>query len=488
MSSAPRNWLKGATGVRGILGAAVVTVALVVTSAAVLASPGGWSAPPSLESQLAAAQAENDRLQQELWSAEGKLDSIPTPQPTPTATKTPKPTPTPTPTTPPVPAPAPAPAPSAEAAPPASSTPDTIVVYRDPEIEGQPAPPPPPTPAPEPTTKPTAPAPITAPSTASILNPAQRYFGLYTTQAPYNFATFDDAALKAGSRQSMVGYFSGWDQPFRADAVQRSWERGLVPMLTWESRPMLAGNDQPEEPDYSLPLILSGKFDTYLTKYAKDIVKTGLPLAIRLNHEMNGTWYPWSEQRSDGSSLNGNRPGDFAASWRHVHDIFERAGANEYVMWVWAPNIVNNLAARHQSIEYTRSLYPGDEYVDIVGVSGYLRQPFRTNQTFTFDYTFGRTLEQLRSITSKPILLAEVGATEGGGRKAEWVTDFFDAFARPENADIIGFAWFNLTVTTFSGGERVTNDWRIESRADSLAAFKEGLADPGGNFKIIPYT
>lgn len=251
---------------------------------------------------------------------------------------------------------------------------------------------------------------------------------------------------------------------------------------------MLAGNDQPEAPDYSLPLILSGKFDAYLTQYAKDIVKTGLPLAIRLNHEMNGTWYPWSEQKADGSSLNGNRPGDYAATWRYVHDIFERAGANKYVMWVWAPNIVNNLAARHQPIEYTRSLYPGDDYVDLVGISGYLRQPFRSNQTFTFDYTFGQTLAQLRSITSKPLLLAEVGATEGGGKKAEWVTDFFDAFSRPENADIIGFVWFNLTVTTFSGGERVTNDWRIDSRPDSLAAFKEGLADPAGNFRLIPYN
>ncbi|MFE7846352.1 glycoside hydrolase family 26 protein [Microbacterium sp. NPDC057407] len=466
--------MKSATGVRGVIGAAVVTVALVVTSLAVWSSPGGGAAPPSLEAQLAAAQAENERLQQELWSAEGKLNSTPSPRPTPTPTKTPKPTPT----------AKPKPKPTAEPAPPADNGPDTIVVYRDPAIEGQPAPPPPPAPAPEPA----APAPVTAPSVESILNPAQRYFGMYTTQAPYNFATFDDAAVKAGSRQSLVGYFSGWDQPFRSDAVRRSWERGLVPMLTWESRPMLAGNDQPEDPEYSLPLILSGKFDAYLTQYAKDIVKTGLPLAIRLNHEMNGTWYPWSEQKADGTSLNGNRPGDYAATWRYVHDIFEKAGANKYVMWVWAPNIVNNLASRHQGIEYTRSLYPGDEYVDIVGVSGYLRSPFRSGQTFTFDYTFGRTLEQLRAITDKPLFLAEVGATEIGGKKPEWVTDFFDAFARPENADIIGFAWFNLTVTTFSGGERVTNDWRIESRADSLAAFKDGLLDPGGNFTIIPYT
>ena len=46
-----------------------------------------------------------------------------------------------------------------------------------------------------------------------------------------------------------------------------------------------------------------------------------------------------------GNSLNGNSPGDYVKMWRHVHDIFEAEGANQYVIWVWAPNIVNNLPA-----------------------------------------------------------------------------------------------------------------------------------------------
>lgn len=356
------------------------------------------------------------------------------------------------------------------------------MVYRDAESEGQPHPTSPPKP-----TVPVAPETVTAPSIASILAPESRYFGMYTSQAPFDFATFDDAAMDAGSRQSLVGYFGGWDQTYRGDVVTASWKRGLLPMLTWESRPISAPNDQTVLPEYSLPRILAGDFDAYLHQYAKDIVATGLPLAIRLDHEMNGTWYPWSEQKSDGSSLNGNGPGDFVAMWRHVHDIFAAEGANQFVIWTWAPNIVNNLPTRHQDVSYLQSLYPGDEYVDLVGASGYLRTPFKPENDFTFGYTFDATLDQLRAITDKPIIIAEVGATETGGHKAAWVTSMFDAFADPANDDIIGFAWFNLAVTTISGGERVTNDWRIDSRADSLAAFATGLADPAGRFRLIPY-
>lgn len=330
--------------------------------------------------------------------------------------------------------------------------------------------------APPPATTPTAPA------KATLLDPTSRYYGMYTEQAPFSWATFDQAATQAERTQNLVGYFGGWDEDFRANAVTRAWDRGMLPMLTWESRPIGAANDVIDEPDYSLPTIISGQHDAYLHQYARDIVATGLPLAIRLDHEMNGIWYPWSEQTGSGASINGNSPGDYVAMWQHVHDIFAAEGANQYVIWVWAPNIVNNLPSALQGVDTLQALYPGDDYVDWVGVSGYQRPPYRSDNNNTFDYTYGRTLDQLRSITSKKILLAEVGASEADGRKPAWVTSFFQGFDPGANDDVIGFAWFNLAVTTYSNGELVTNDWRIGSRPNSLEAFRTGLADPARNF------
>jgi hypothetical protein len=327
---------------------------------------------------------------------------------------------------------------------------------------------------------------ITAPSLASILDPDYRYFGMYTEQAPFNWATLDSTAAKIGASPNLVGYFSGWDEDFRSEAVTRSWQQGRVPLLTWESRPIGSGNDVIEEPEYSLPRIIEGGFDDYLRTYARDIVATGLPLVIRLDHEMNGVWYPWNEVTSKGVSINGNSRGDYVKMWQHVHDIFEAEGANEYVGWLWAPNIVNNLPALQKDPAFLASLYPGDEYVDWVGLSGYLRPAFKPDQKFTFDYSFGSSLDQLRALTDKPILLAEIGASETGGHKPAWVTSFFESFTAEENADIIGFSWFNLAVTTYVEGERSTNDWRIDSRADSLLAFITGLSNPAAEFRLTP--
>jgi len=330
------------------------------------------------------------------------------------------------------------------------------------------------------------PTPVTAPSRAELVAPSASYFGMYTEQAPHNWATLDSTSVKARGSPPLVGYFGGWDEELRGDAVTRAWSRGKLPMLTWESRPIAAQNDVVEEPEYSLPRILDGAFDEYLHRYARSITKTGLPLALRLDHEMNGTWYPWSERRGDGSSINGNRTGDYVEMWRHVHDIFEQEGANDYVIWVWAPNRVDKLPASLQDPAYLQSLYPGDDYVDWVGMSGYLRPPFRDGEAITFDTTFGATLAQLRGISDKPIMLAEVGASEIEGHKPEWVRSFFEALGRPENSDIVGFAWFSLAITTYVQGERATNDWRIDSRADSLAAFREGLAALGNRYNVQP--
>ncbi|MBF0686367.1 MAG: glycoside hydrolase [Cellulomonas sp.] len=323
----------------------------------------------------------------------------------------------------------------------------------------------------------------TAPPRDAIVHPTHRYFGLYTAQSPFSWSEFDEVTSVVGAQPDLGGYFQGWDSPFRPDAVTRSWTKGVLPMVTWESRPMAASNGQPTEPEYSLPRIIDGAFDDYLRQYARDVAALGLPVAIRLNHEMNGGWYPWAEQGTNGEQVNGNNRGDFVRMWRHVHDIFEAEGANEHVLWVWAPNVVNNLPKLNQPLEYTRSLYPGDEYVDWVGLSGYYRPPYDADQTPTFSWTFDRSLEQLRAITDKPILLAEIGASEtGGGDKPAWVTDLFEALARPQNADVVGFAWFHHTVTTISGGQRVTNDWRITSREDSQRAFVDGIRRSSAGF------
>ncbi len=326
-----------------------------------------------------------------------------------------------------------------------------------------------------PSTDPDPTTPVAVPTKAEVLAQQSRWYGLYTAQSPFNWAEYDQVSQQVGKATNMVGYFQGFDQDFNASAVQRSWTNGRVPMLTWESRPLQTGNDQKYVAGYTNADVSGGAFDAYLTKYAQAVRANGQPLVIRLDHEMNGSWYNWAE-----GATQQNAPGSFVAMWQHVHDVFQRAGANDYVIWNWSPTRIDALGnAKYQTLAYLQEYYPGSEYVDWVGMSGYYR---KSAEAPTFATTFAKTLGQLRQVApDKHILLSEVGATESGaavtdGQKARWITSLFDALADPANSDVIGFAYFSETATTIVDGVRATNDWRLNSRADSLAAFVAGIA------------
>jgi mannan endo-1,4-beta-mannosidase len=320
------------------------------------------------------------------------------------------------------------------------------------------------------------PRPIIEPPVVATMNRDQilarrGLLGIYTAQVPFNFAEVNGVHAAVQRRSDIVGYFASWSDPFRADAVQESWKRGYVPLVTWESRTTTGLGGEAHDPDYSLPVILSGRHDDYIRSWARGVRELGLPLIIRLNHEMNAAWYPWSEvYGATGEPVNGNRRGDYARTWRHVHRIFAEEGANEQVIWLWSPNRVNRIPRQPPPIEF----YPGDEYVDWIGMSAYHR--FYDKEA-TFDETFGVTLPLLREVTAKPILLAEIGATEIGGRKVEWTRDLFRGLQR--NPDIIGFVWFNFTVTAPVEGVLATNDWRMDSTPAATRAVREELAGAG---------
>ncbi|MFC4613234.1 glycoside hydrolase family 26 protein [Cellulomonas algicola] len=317
------------------------------------------------------------------------------------------------------------------------------------------------------------PPPVTASMTKSQILAASQLFGLYTTQSPFDYAEFNGVEAAVNRNANVSGYFQSWDTPFRPDAVQAAWSRGQIPLLTWESQSQI-GSITSDVPEFSLSRIIGGAFDDYLHQYARDITATGLPLVIRFDHEMNGSWYPWSEIRGwDGGSVNGNKPGQYVEMWRHVHDIFEAEGANDLVVWLWAPNRVNKIPSQ----PHPRQFYPGPEYVDWVGMSGYYRPG---DPVPTFDDTYAMTLPMLREAApGKPIFLAEIGATERGGKKAQWISNLFDGLARPENSDIIGIGWFSLAVTSGEGSGRSTNDWRLDSSPQSLRAAADGFARTG---------
>ena len=253
----------------------------------------------------------------------------------------------------------------------------------------------------------------------------------------------------AGAHADVVMWYSDWANVRRPDLQQLGAiaGRGSVPEITWE--PWNHARQSARQPRYRLRQIIRGRHDALIRRWARDLAAYGGPVKLRFGHEMNGNWYPWCEAAND------NRPGDFAKAWRRTWRIFRRAGASN-VEWIWSP----------VALDVRSGLYPGDRYVDRLGLSGFVggiqlrHRPWRS-----FTTLFRRSLRQVRRIApGKPIEISEVGVAEQGGDKPAWIRQMFRGLARQRVIDTL--IWFNLDEGS---------DWRIQSSKESSRAFGSAL-------------
>ncbi|WP_245234178.1 glycoside hydrolase family 26 protein [Mycobacterium sp. PS03-16] len=224
----------------------------------------------------------------------------------------------------------------------------------------------------------------------------------------------------------------------------------LTPVLTWEPR---RWRTDVADGDAIMPGIAAGRHDEYLGAWADALAEVHTPLYLRFAHEFNGHWYPWSP-------AGGATPADYVAAWRHVHDLFGRRGATA-VRWIWSPD-----AGRHTEHPLA-DWYPGDDYVDVVGIDGY-------NWGTTLQWSawaspgeiFEATVTQVRALTGKPMMIAEVGCAGEGGDKAHWIGEFVDWVSAQD--DIDAFIWFEHDKET---------DWRVAGTPRYAAAMANALRE-----------
>src|SRR4051794_6295567 len=189
--------------------------------------------------------------------------------------------------------------------------------------------------------------------------PQRIYVGASVDGLPGNPAALDPFIRATGVSPSAAMYFTDFGGRVDSAALKRLSDSGRLPMMTWEPWTHTTPSANP----YSLQAIAAGQFDAYLSAQGKALAAVGAPVAVRFAHEMNGSWYPW------GQGVNGNTPADYVAAYRHVHDVVTAAGASN-VVWVWSPITVIS-----RPDVPLAPLYPGDGYVDWVGLSVYFSQP-----------------------------------------------------------------------------------------------------------------
>ncbi|WP_250448198.1 glycoside hydrolase family 26 protein, partial [Actinotalea sp. C106] len=311
-----------------------------------------------------------------------------------------------------------------------------------------------PAPSPTPSTPPPAPAPVTEPAPEPPATPERRTVPIGATipWGPLDTTALANRTAGWGTAPSYLLWYTGFGEPADPAKLAAVRAAGAVPVITWEPWNYTRG---PVQPEYAMDRVVAGDHDTYITEFARTLAADGGPVHLRFAHEMNGTWYPWA------AGVNGNDAADYVAAWKHVHRVFAEQGATN-VTWVWSPNVV------FPDSTPLANLYPGDAFVDVVGVDGY---NWGTSQSWSSWYTgseiFAPTLDEVRALApGKPILITETASTELGGDKATWITELFAYLAA--QPDVVGLVWFD---------ENKETDWRVDSSSTSAAAFRDGAAD-----------
>ncbi|SEG56100.1 Glycosyl hydrolase family 26 [Actinacidiphila yanglinensis] len=129
------------------------------------------------------------------------------------------------------------------------------------------------------------------------------------------------------------------------------WARRMV----WAAYPFPDGQGD-------LVQAAAGVYNSHYADLAGNLVRAGMGNAVlRFGHEFNGNWYPWSPANDPNGVAAGET--DFAAAFRQFATTV-RAVPGAHFTLVWNP------VPGQSGIDLTRC-YPGDAYVDLVGIDIY---------------------------------------------------------------------------------------------------------------------
>ncbi len=262
------------------------------------------------------------------------------------------------------------------------------------------------------------------------------YLGVYADGTPPAYQPIANFAKAANIQPNLVGYYSGWAEPFATSYAKRIRTHGVVPFVQID--PTFA----------SVPAIAAGSYDTYLRSYADSVRDFGHAVVIGFGHEMNASWYPWGYRHVPAAT--------FVAAWRHIVTLFHHEGADN-VTWLWTIN------ADRSDTGPVASWWPGARYVTWVGIDGYYY-----HASDTFATVFGRTIDQVRAFTGKPVLLSETAV----GPHAGQFVKIGDLFTGMHTYNTLGLVWFDKK----QRGSIYHQDWRIEDNYAALAAFRLGIS------------
>jgi len=209
--------------------------------------------------------------------------------------------------------------------------------------------------------------------------------------------------------------------------------------------------------------VLDGAYDAFLRNYAQTVAEFGEPVLFRLGNEMNGDWCVYSAYHTSKDT------DIFKAFYRCVYRFFREAGADN-VIWVWNPN-----GKSFPDFKWNHELcyYPGDEYVDVVGMTSYNTGTYYEGEAWTeFAQMYNPLYERYASLYEKPLMITEFSSSSVGGSKEAWVADMFRDIVKYDRIKVA--IWWDGCDWDAQGN--IARPYFIDETEELVRIFRENLA------------
>lgn len=285
-------------------------------------------------------------------------------------------------------------------------------------------------------------------------------WGIFEPVAPGDLSKLMKLENQMGQRFKFILYYHHLFGQVPIDTVakelQNAYNNGYIMELTLQT-----GDYNQDNAMYD---ILNGEYDDYFKRYAQAVAKFEHPVLMRFANEMNGDWCIYSAYHT------GKDTEIYKKCYRYIHDIFTEQGANN-VLWVWNPNEKSFPDFTWNAMEM---YYPGNEYVDIVGLTGYNTGTYYKGESWrSFDTIYSKLYAKYTAMFSQPLMITEFASSSIGGDKAAWITDMFKQL--PKYPAIKVAIWWNGCDWAVPGEVQARPYW-VNETEQTLNSFKAGWA------------
>jgi hypothetical protein len=116
--------------------------------------------------------------------------------------------------------------------------------------------------------------------------------------------------------------------------------------------------------------------------------------------------------------------------------------------------------------------YPGDEYVDIVGLTAYNTGTYYPGEDWIeFDELYDSLYAEYNRLFNQPMMITEFASSSVGGDKNKWIRNMFNHIGKYENIKVA--IWWDGCDWDANGN--IARPYFIDETPDLLQTFKEFL-------------